>query len=74
MPVREIQTEKITDTVKQLCIEANTLLGDDVIKAIEKGYEIEESPVGKDILSQLPYVRIRAWRSCSWKWARMCMW
>ena len=53
MDVREIQTDEITNTVKRLCIEANTLLGDDVIKAIEKGYETEESPVGKDILSQL---------------------
>ena len=53
MGIREIQAEEITKTVKQLCIEANTLLGDDVIKAIEKGYEMEESPVGKDILSQL---------------------
>ena len=53
MGVREIQTEEITRTVKQLCIEANTVLGNDVIKALEKGYEMEESPVGKDILSQL---------------------
>ena len=53
MGVREIQAEEITKTIKQLCIGANTLLGDDVIQAIQKGYELEESPVGKDILGQL---------------------
>jgi fumarate hydratase subunit alpha len=53
MGVREIPAEEITKTIKRLCIEANTLLGDDVIEAFEKGYEMEESPVGKDIFRQL---------------------
>ncbi|UCF58073.1 MAG: fumarate hydratase, partial [Deltaproteobacteria bacterium] len=51
--MREIPAEEITKTIKRLCIEANTLLGDDVIEAFEKGYEMEESPVGKDIFRQL---------------------
>jgi len=53
MKVREIPSEKITGTVKRLCIEANTLLGEDVIAAYEKGLEKEESPIGKDGLRQL---------------------
>jgi len=53
MEVREIPSEKITSTVKRLCIEANTLLGEDVIVAYEKGLEKEESPIGKDGLRQL---------------------
>jgi len=53
MEVREIPSGKITGTVKRLCIEANTLLGEDVIAAYEKGLEKEESPIGKDGLRQL---------------------
>ena len=50
MNVREIAAEKITSTIKQLCIEANTVLEDDVVEAFERASEKEESPVGKDIL------------------------
>ena len=53
MAVKEIAAEEITKTVKRLCIEANTILGDNMIEALTKGYEIEESPVGKDIFRQL---------------------
>ena len=53
MNVREIAAEKITSTIKQLCIEANTVLEDDVVEAFERASEKEESPVGKDILRQL---------------------
>jgi len=53
MEVREIPAEEITKTIKRLCIEANTVLGDDVIEAYKKGYENEKSPVGRDILLQL---------------------
>lgn len=53
MGVREIQAEEITSTIRRLCIEANTILGDDVVDALKKGLEKEESPVGKDIFRQL---------------------
>jgi len=53
MMTREIQASEITKTIKRLCIEANTVLEEDVIAAYEKGLEIEESPVGKDHLRQL---------------------
>ena len=53
MGVREIQAEEVTKTIRRLCIEANTILGDDVIQAFEKAKEVEESPVGKDIIGQL---------------------
>jgi len=53
MEVREIPAEEITKTIKRLCIEANTVLGDDVIEAYKKGYENEKSPVGRDIFHQL---------------------
>lgn len=53
MGVREIQAEEITRTIRRLCIEANTILGDDVVDALKKGLEKEESTVGKDIFRQL---------------------
>jgi len=53
MGVREIPTEEITKTVRKLCIKANTILGDDVLEALKIGLEKEESPVGKEVFSQL---------------------
>jgi fumarate hydratase subunit alpha len=53
MGVREIAAEEITSTIRRLCIEANTILGDEVVEALKKGLEQEESKTGKDIFSQL---------------------
>lgn len=53
MGVREIKAEEITKTIQRLCIEANTILGDDVLESYHKGFEKEDSPVGKDIFRQL---------------------
>jgi fumarate hydratase subunit alpha len=53
MGLREVSAKQITETVKRLCIEANTILGEDVIAALEAGREKEVSPVGKDIFRQL---------------------
>ncbi len=51
--MKEIQFETIKDAVAKLCIDANCLLGDDVVQAFKDGLKIEESPAGKDILNQL---------------------
>lgn len=51
--MREINTKEITKTVRRLCMEANTILEEDVIAAYERGLEKEESPVGKDGFRQL---------------------
>lgn len=51
--LREISVEDIKNTVKRLCIEANTILEDDMIEALNMASEKEESPVGKDIFRQL---------------------
>jgi len=53
MRVRAIPAEKITAVVRRLCIEANTVLGDDVVAALETSLAIEESPVGQDVFRQL---------------------
>lgn len=53
MAIREIPAEEITKAVRRLCIEANTILGKDIIEAYRSGIEMEKSPVGKDIFRQL---------------------
>ena len=50
--VRKISTEKITIAVKKMCIESNTILGDDVLQAIRQAHDVEESAVAKDIFDQ----------------------
>jgi len=51
--MRGIPFDTIRDTVARLCIDANCLLGDDVVQAFKDGLKVEESPTGKDILNQL---------------------
>jgi fumarate hydratase subunit alpha len=51
--MKEIQFDTIRDKVAQACIDANCLLGDDVVQAFKDGLAVEESPTGKDILNQL---------------------
>jgi fumarate hydratase subunit alpha len=51
--MKEIKTADIIATVARLAVEANQLLGEDVVRAFEEGRESERSPAGKDILSQL---------------------
>ena len=47
-----IQSEIITNTVSQMCIEANCNLSCDMKRAINSAYENEKSDTGKDILKQ----------------------
>jgi fumarate hydratase subunit alpha len=51
--MKEIKTADITATVARLAVEANQLLGEDVVRAFEEGRESERSPSGRDIFSQL---------------------
>ena len=51
--MREIDVKLITEKVRDLCMEANTVLEKDVMTAYEKALAIEESPLGKDHLHQL---------------------
>jgi fumarate hydratase subunit alpha len=51
--MREIGFEKIVETVSRLFIEANTELGEDVLDAIRKAKDMEESPTGKEVLAEL---------------------
>jgi fumarate hydratase subunit alpha len=51
--LREIKTSVITQAVARLCQEANFILGDDVLAAIKQAQQTEESPLGREVLSQL---------------------
>ena len=51
--MREISVKDIIGTVKDLCIEANYQLGEDVEKALKEGYQKEESPTSKETLGQI---------------------
>jgi fumarate hydratase subunit alpha len=53
MRVRAVPAEKITAVVRRLCIEANTVLGEDVVAALETALAVEASPAGRDVLRQL---------------------
>lgn len=50
--MREIPFEQVRDTVAKLCIDANCLLGDDVVQGFKRALETEESPTGRDIIEQ----------------------
>ena len=51
--MRTISVDEITKNIKEMCIEANHFLSEDMKKAINNAYEIEESEVGKNVLEQL---------------------
>jgi len=60
--VREIVAKKITETVKNLCIEVATSLPDDVLESLNKALAKEESSTGREILRQLISNAKIAWR------------
>jgi fumarate hydratase subunit alpha len=51
--MREVAVEEITRLVKDLFIDANCNLGEDVVAALHKALEQEESSIGKEVLSEL---------------------
>lgn len=51
--MRTIHTDTIIETVKDMCIEANHFLTDDMAEALDNAADSEKSPLGKQILSQL---------------------
>jgi fumarate hydratase subunit alpha len=52
-PMREIQCQKIADTIARLCIDACYNLPEDVAAALRNAAQREASPLGHDILEQL---------------------
>ena len=51
--MKNLQTKIITDTVKDMCIQANHYLSSDMNDALKKAVKTEKSELGKKILNQL---------------------
>lgn len=51
--MREVDVAVITDNIKEMCIEANHFLTDDMKKVFNEAVDTEESPLGKQVLNQL---------------------
>ena len=51
--IRTIQTDVITENIKEMCIEANHFLSGDMDLAMKQAAETEKSELGKKILNQL---------------------
>lgn len=51
--MRTIETEEITRNIKEMCIEANHFLSEDMAYAMAQAAQTEGSPLGKQILGQL---------------------
>lgn len=51
--MRAINVKDITQNIKEMCIEANHFLSDDMVCALQNAREQECSPLGKQILDQL---------------------
>lgn len=51
--MREVHVSKITEAIKEMCIEANHFLSPDMKEAFEQAVQSEESELGKKVLEQL---------------------
>lgn len=51
--MRQISAKTIEQTVKELFLEANYIIGDDVLDKLESQCEKEESPIGKSVIEQI---------------------
>jgi len=51
--MRKIQATQITDAVKREIIDANLVLGQDMVEALRRAVDMEDSEVGVDILERL---------------------
>ncbi len=53
MEIRKIDASLVTDTVKKLYLDMNYNIGEDILDALKKAKETENSEIGRDVLSQL---------------------
>src|SRR5918997_5089288 len=51
--MREIEAQKVTEAVRDLCIEANTRLPEDHLAALRRALDEEESSLGREVLERL---------------------
>ncbi len=51
--MREIPVSQVTEAVRDLCIETNTCIREDHLRALRRAREDEESPLGREVLDRL---------------------
>ena len=51
--MREISVDLITNNIKEMCIEANHYLADDMVNCLKNAIDTEEGELGKKVLSSL---------------------
>ena len=51
--MRDVNVSEITKNIKEMCIEANHFLSEDMKKVFKTAVDSEESPLGKQVLNQL---------------------
>ena len=51
--MRRINVKRITKTARNLFIEANTVLGEDIVGALKTAWSLEESATGKHVLEKI---------------------
>ena len=51
--IREIHVEKLTEEIREMCIQATHFLSEDMARAIDRAEAEEQNPLGKQILGQL---------------------
>ncbi len=51
--LRTVNVKEVTAAIKEMCIEANHFLSEDMAARMKKAVEEEQSPLGKQILTQL---------------------
>jgi fumarate hydratase subunit alpha len=51
--LREIRADRVTEAVRDLCIDANTRLPESHLAALSRALEAEESPLGREVIERL---------------------
>ena len=51
--MREVHVKEVEELVRRLFVEANLYLGEDVLEALRRALQQEESPVGREVLEEL---------------------
>jgi len=51
--MREVHVKEVKELVRRLFVEANLYLGEDVLEALRRALQQEESPVGREVLEEL---------------------
>lgn len=51
--MKTIPVSDVTDAVRRLCMDACTILGNDVVTVLKGFHQAEESPIGRDILQRI---------------------